>query len=874
LAFKSVHRGSTPPESPEALFRDLRNRRVQGLLAHQADVLREYHGSAKDEPDVALQLPTGSGKTLVGLLVGEWRRRRHRQKAAYFCPTVQLANQVVSQARDYGIRAVALTGKRRDFPQLESSEYLNAEVLAVTTYAALFNVNSFFDGAETMVFDDAHAAENYVASHWSLVVRRADHAATFGALAGFVKPLMDEADHARLAGTGDAAWDRSWVEEVPAPLLAGRVAELVALLDEHARYHDDLGFRWSVLRDHVRACHLYVSAGTMLLRPLVPPTETHRPFFSAQQRVYMSATLGSGGELERLWGRPSIRRLKIPEGWDKQGIGRRLFFFPERALDEDVSKKLVVDMIGTAPRALVLVPDNQAEADYCKAIAEKLTYRVFTAGDIEASKAAFVSTDKAVTVAANRYDGIDLREDECRLLVVDGLPQARNLQERFLINRMGSGAILQERVLTRVTQAVGRCTRSATDYAAVVVLGDDLNNYLARGENRRQLPPELQAEIEFGFQQAKDPDPASHLDNLRIFLEHGDPWNAVDQEIVDLRNSLTQEPLPAADQIAKAVEHEVKFQLRMWQGNYGAALDEARAVLANLGGPVLAGYRAYWNYLAGTAAWLASDGDDPVANVAREHFDRAASASAGVRWFGKLRKLGLTGAAEPDADEVARARFASVVDGLEVRLQALGRATTRKFDAEERYIRENLAKNDADSFEPAHERLGKLLGWEAARAPGVDAAPDPWWAAGGTLCIVFEDHTNAVPDPGAGLGANKVRQAASHPNWIRENTRFKHAEIVAVAVTPRTFLTVGAVPHTAEVCYWNMDEFRRWAGEAIAVVRELWATFPGPGDMAWRADAMTAYRRAGLDPAGFVDRLHSKMLRDLPSARGRAADDE
>jgi hypothetical protein len=71
-----------------------------------------------------------------------------------------------------------------------------------------------------------------------------------------------------------------------------------------------------------------------------------------------------------------------------------------------------------------------------------------------------------------------------------------------------------------------------------------------------------------------------------------------------------------------------------------------------------------------------------------------------------------------------------------------------------------------------------------------------------------------------------------------------------------------------------MDEFRRWAGEAIAVVRELWATFPGPGDMAWRADAMTAYRRAGLDPAGFVDRLRSKMLRDLPSAKGGAADDE
>lgn len=873
MAFKSVHRGSTPPDSPEALFRDLRNRRIQGLLAHQADVLREYHGGAKEEPDVALQLPTGSGKTLVGLLVGEWRRRRYRQKAAYFCPTVQLANQVVAQARDYGIRAVALTGKQREYPPLESSEYLNGEVLAVTTYSALFNVNSFFDGAETMVFDDAHAAENYVAKYWSLVVQRGENPAAFGALAGLLKGMIDEADHARLAGSGDAAWDRSWVDEVPVPLLESRIAELVALLDEHARGDDDLRFQWSVLRDHVRACHLYVSAGAMLLRPLIPPTATHAPFVSAKQRVYMSATLGSGGELERLWGRPSIRRLKIPEGWDKQGVGRRLFFFPERSMDEAAAADFVRQMIGTTPRALVLVPDKKAETEYCKAISDELKYRVFTAKDIESSKGEFVAAEKAVTVAANRYDGIDLREDECRLLVVDGLPQARNLQERFLITRMGSGAILQDRILTRITQAVGRCTRSATDYAAVVVVGQDLNNYLVRRENRRQLPVELQAEIEFGLEQARDPDPTSHLENLQAFFDHEDAWNTVDQEIVELRNSLSQDPLPEADKIAKAVQHEVKFQLRMWQGDYAGALDEARSALSHLGGEILAGYRAYWNYLAGTAAWFASDGEEPMERVARELFDRAASGTVSVRWLGRLRRLGLAVAAEPDVDETARSRLMSVIDGLQIQLDSLGRATSRRFDAEEHYIRENLARNEAKSFEPAHERLGKLLGYDAGRAPGEDASPDPWWAAGDSLCIVFEDHTDAAPDPAAGLGANKVRQAASHPNWIREHTRFKHAEIVPVVVTPRTLLTEGAKPHSADVCYWNMDEFRRWAGEALAVVRGLWNRFPGPGDIAWRAEAMTAYRKAALDPEGLVQQLRGRMLRTLPTTKRKAPEE-
>jgi hypothetical protein len=42
MPFKIANKASAlSTESPEALFRDLRSRKVQGLLAHQADVLRD-----------------------------------------------------------------------------------------------------------------------------------------------------------------------------------------------------------------------------------------------------------------------------------------------------------------------------------------------------------------------------------------------------------------------------------------------------------------------------------------------------------------------------------------------------------------------------------------------------------------------------------------------------------------------------------------------------------------------------------------------------------------------------------------------------------------------------------------------------------------
>ncbi len=62
-------------------------------------MMQLYSSTAANFKDVALQLPTGSGKTLVGLLIGEWRRRKFKDKVVYLCPNKQLVHQAVSQAK-------------------------------------------------------------------------------------------------------------------------------------------------------------------------------------------------------------------------------------------------------------------------------------------------------------------------------------------------------------------------------------------------------------------------------------------------------------------------------------------------------------------------------------------------------------------------------------------------------------------------------------------------------------------------------------------------------------------------------------------------------------------------------------------------------
>ena len=270
-----------------------------------------------------------------------------------------------------------------------------------------------------------------------------------------LKSVLSDTNFLRLSGDWNSADDAVWVDKISTPQLASIAEELHAAITENVEGHDQR-YAWRMIGDHLKACQIYISSSEILIRPLIPPTWDHSPFNGATQRIFMSATLGAGGDLERLTGRPKITRLPIPEGWDRQGIGRRFFIFPEKALKENEAGELRRSLMKAAGRSLVLTPTNDGADIIAADVEEHLKYPVFSGTDLEDQKAEFVATSAAVAVVANRYDGIDFPEDDCRLLFVEGLPRATNLQERFLMNRMGANLLFNDRVQTRVLQAVGR----------------------------------------------------------------------------------------------------------------------------------------------------------------------------------------------------------------------------------------------------------------------------------------------------------------------------------------------------------------------------------------------------------------------------------
>lgn len=844
MAFKKPTTHTAVPESPDRLFRDLPRRKHASLFDHQGQVLRNYVAKALDAPDVALQLPTGSGKTLVGLLLAEWRRRKFRERIVYLCPTRQLVHQVTAEASaKYGLTVEPFTGKVKSYSPEAKTAYQDGDRVAVTTYNSLFNTNPYFNNPDIIIIDDAHAADNYMASQWTLRVSRfePEDKALFTAMASVLKSVLPLHNYNRLTGDWQGVDDISWVDKIPGHLLTKIAAELKVTITENIG-DTDHRYPWRMLANHLHACQLYVSSSEIMLRPLIPPTWSHGPFAAAKQRIFMSATLGAGGDLERLTGRPRIMRLPIPEGWDRQGIGRRFFLFPEKSLSEEQTLQLRRDLMHKAGRSLVLTPNKMDAAMVSEDVKVQLKYPVFTADDLEVSKTGFTSSTHAAAVIANRYDGIDFPDDDCRLLFVEGMSRTTNLQERFLINRMGANLLFNERIQTRVLQAIGRCTRGLNDYSAVVITGDELPAYLTDRKRRAFFHPELQAELEFGIDQSTRVKAQDLLDNFAIFLDHDEEWEEANQSILDAREAATQDQFPAMDQLEAVVAQEIAWQTAMWNEDYTKAYDAARNVLGGLTDPALRGYRALWHYLGGTSADAANaTGVVGFDKHARTQYHKAKEAAAGIPWLIGLARSGA--AAVPTPEEVSHSTLMLQVELLEAQLVKLGTLHNREFSAREKEIREGL--QDGHNFEQAQVLLGQHLGFNAGKRE-EDASPDPWWIVG-NMALVFEDHANAKGETSV-IDATKARQAASHPDWMREHvSATANAQIQSVLVTPAKKAKKGAMPHLIRVAHWDLDDFRQWADQALVTVRDLRRDFHELGDLTWRAQAAQALSECRAD---------------------------
>ena len=216
------------------------------------------------------------------------------------------------------------------------------------------------------------------------------------------------------------------------------------------------------------------------VRPPFPHIDAIRAFGDARRRIYLTATLSDDTVLVSHFNADlaSVQNPITPPS--ASDLGDRLIVAPSEidpAIRDAQIRELVADLAGDY-NVVVLAPSYRRAEHWVDLAA------LTVGADEIAGAVSLRSGHVGVVVFVNKYDGVDLPEDACRVLVIDGLPEAYGANDRRTATLLGETDAMVSRQLQRIEQGMGRGVRSADDHSVVILMGSRLTQLLADPENR------------------------------------------------------------------------------------------------------------------------------------------------------------------------------------------------------------------------------------------------------------------------------------------------------------------------------------------------------------------------------------------------------
>jgi replicative superfamily II helicase len=498
--FKKLRESKAKPRpiNPRDIFNSLpKPFGINDLYASQAEVLDAWFARRTDR-DAVVKLHTGGGKTLVALLMAQSTMNEMGHPVLYLAPTNQLVSQVLSKSVEYGIPTV-----RYERGKPLSSEFLDGNAVMVGSYETLFTGRSKFGvrgsgkpavKAGAIILDDAHVALSNVRRNFSLNINAKDHAAVCSELASRFRTAFKDVN--RLMAFDDTIGGKDFgVMEVPSWAWQAKLPEVQQYLATVVPHIDQ--YVWPFLRDNLAYCHCLFSRTGVTITPLFPPVDLVPTFSDCPRRIYMSATIADDSEIVRTFDASVAAVSKPISSSSLAGVGERMILVPELM---EIGGVPINDLVRNIARTIaqhagvtILTPSGLA----AKAWEDTANYPK-TADDVASSIALMQAGHSFGPLAlANRYDGIDLAGNACRLLIMDGLPQGASDYDVYRMNVIADSSV-NSLLAQRIEQGIGRGTRGGADYCVVILMGTKLVGWIGRRRNLEQLTASTRVQLKMG----------------------------------------------------------------------------------------------------------------------------------------------------------------------------------------------------------------------------------------------------------------------------------------------------------------------------------------------------------------------------------------
>ena len=558
---------------------------VENIWDPQSEALRGWH-AVRQEKDVVIEMNTGGGKTLIGVLIAQSLVNETAGQVLYVCPTIQLIEQARMRAEECGLEVATYYEGNWSNEQAFSGAYGPC----LTNYAAVFNGKSIFRKKEISAFvlDDAHVAGPNIRGSFTL--RLTSTTSAYPKIVDLFKPYLEKSGHAQELA---ALLNGDWV-----PLLFISAFELnrqwqkltQILVEEDVGENKTTLFAWEHLRDRLNRCAILISAAGVEISPVSLPLSTLGYFFPTPRRVYLTATMPSPYQFSQTFG---VENAHIIRPGGKSGDSQRLFVFAQGSTDEE-QRQWAKNIVGSY-KACVIAPSKK-QADAWTDIAELYDGSTGQTG-VEHFKAA--PAPKKMVMAA-RYDGIDLPGDACRLLVLDGIPVGSFALERFIDQSLNLANTRTSTTAIRLTQAIGRIFRSNTDHGVVVLCGGDLQSWLRNPSHQAFLPDLLQRQLQLGIQlgDAVEAGEATYEDLIEGILTGDREWDRVYTTSIRDYDTASRPTPPAW--LVEAAGREGSAFLPLWQEDFAGAARSIRKLADSVASSdkKLAAWYGHWCGLA------------------------------------------------------------------------------------------------------------------------------------------------------------------------------------------------------------------------------------------------------------------------------------
>jgi hypothetical protein len=495
--FGDISSGTDPStiHEPVAIFDALPSKQ-QGLgyLRQVQAVVLERWSPRRDETDLVIKMNTGTGKTIVGLLILQASLHDRVGPALFLAPNAQLAERAAVEARRLGIPVVT---------DPANAKFRSCEAICITSLGVMFNGKTRFGLADseaplrvgTIVIDDAHSAISRLEECSRVMIPPT--AAPYEAL---MELFGDDLNAQGAATVLDIqAGERGAVMRIPFWAWQDKAPEVLKVLHP-LRTTPLLEWVWPLLKDHLAVCEATLTGEGIQISPPLPPIQKFPSFVDAKRRIYMTATLANDSALVTHFAAAStVGHPIVPDS--AADLGDRLVLVPQELVPDlsDYELRNAIASIAVTDNVVVLVPSWPRAREWSEFANETAA----TSNDISAVVSRLQAGAVGLVVIVNQYDGIDLPDNACRVLVIDGLPQAASGSERREATALRDSNTITTRQVQRFEQGMGRGVRSREDRCAVVVMDRRLVELISRPEVSSRLSPGTRAQVDLSRKVAR-----------------------------------------------------------------------------------------------------------------------------------------------------------------------------------------------------------------------------------------------------------------------------------------------------------------------------------------------------------------------------------